>query len=102
MELEEDTSTSLTLQITSMPNKMAYKSEETLDYTGLTVMALYDNGTEVDVTEQCTITPAAGEPFTKYVDIAYNEAHTTLDLTEIYIKRLALTPPSRLTYKEGE
>ena len=102
MELEEDTSTSLTLQITSMPNKMAYKSEETLDYTGLTVMALYDNGTEVDVTEQCTITPAAGEPFAKYVDIAYGEAHTTLELTEIYVKRLTLIPPSRLAYKEGE
>ena len=101
LTLSLDTS-SMTLQITSNPTKTSYMSDEALDYTGLAVKAVYDDETETDVTNQCVITPSAGSPFEEYIDIAYNGAHATLELTRIYVRSLLVNPPTKLIYSEGE
>ena len=48
------------------PEKRDYYYGEPLDYTGLQVMATYRDGTQEDVTELCTITPAEGTSFDYY------------------------------------
>ena len=51
------------LVVTNTPNKINYKYGEIIDYTGLVVKAQYRDGTETDVTEDCTITPEEGSAF---------------------------------------
>ncbi len=48
------------------PTKTDYHNGEILDYTGLVVEAVYRDGTTLDVTDDCTITPAEGEVFNYY------------------------------------
>ena len=44
------------LKIKSLPNKLSYYYEDTLDLDGLELVAVYENGT-MDVTEEFTVTP---------------------------------------------
>ena len=48
------------------PRKVNYRYGEILDYTGLTVEAVYRDGRKVDVTNQCVMTPAEGLSFDYY------------------------------------
>ena len=54
------------ITVTRLPDKTSYKYGEIIDYTGLVVTAQYRDGTEIDVTEDCTITPAEGGAFNYY------------------------------------
>ena len=54
------------LTVTHLPNKIGYKYGEIIDYTGLVVKAIYRDGTEVDVTDDCIIKPEEGSKFDYY------------------------------------
>ncbi len=45
------------------PTKINYKYGETLDYSGLKVEVTYRDGTTIDVTNNCVITPTEGTAF---------------------------------------
>lgn len=47
------------LQI-SLPNKIAYHKGETIDYTGVSVNAVYSDGSTKDITSSATFSPADG------------------------------------------
>lgn len=55
-------------KITSPPNKIEYQEDEALDLTGLVATATFNNGTSLNVTSQCTITPANGTVLKPSVD----------------------------------
>lgn len=48
------------IQITTAPTKTAYTAGEALDLTGIVIKAFWTSGLQVDVTEECTFTPANG------------------------------------------
>ena len=50
----------LFIDVRALPTTTSYEPGETLDYTGVQVIAVYSDGTEIDVTEDCTFTPPAG------------------------------------------
>ena len=52
--------------IITPPRKTDYRYGEILDYTGLTVEAVYRDGRRIDVTEQCVLKPAEGTAFDYY------------------------------------
>ena len=54
------------LTVTHLPDKLSYKYGEIIDYSGLVVTAQYRDGSEVDVTEDCNITPVEGGAFDYY------------------------------------
>lgn len=50
--------------IYTYPTKMTYISGETLDLTGLVVLARYPSGAQLDVTNRCLTNPAEGDTLT--------------------------------------
>ena len=71
------------------PAKINYKFREVIDYTGLRVFAAYRDGTQIDVTKLCTITPANGTIFD------FDDRGTLSKIT-------VTTQPIKTTYKPGE
>lgn len=62
--------------------KLDYEYGEVLDLSGLIVKAYYADGTEKDVTEQCTVTPENGsalEEGENIVSVAYTEDGKTFE-----------------------
>ena len=48
------------IEIRSLPDKTSFFAGEALDYTGVSVVAVMNDGTERDVTADCTFDPADG------------------------------------------
>lgn len=97
------------IKIATLPNDTVYKVGETLDYTGLTVEAHYNNRTTAIIPKsQCTFSPAEGSTVTEntsgYITVTYQgcEDGFTIDIvTVVNIKVNAPTDPP-LTYEAGE
>ena len=51
-------------EITTPPKQTKYFVGENIDYTGIVVSAVYDDGTQHDVTAYCDFEPAQGSAFT--------------------------------------
>ena len=95
------------LEVTMNPTKMTYRIGETMDYTGMVITATYDDDTTSVVTNNCVITPAAGEAFESPVEIVYaegqDEKNCSLALTEITLQRIYIAShPAKTTYKAGD
>lgn len=97
------------IKIATLPNDTVYKVGETLDYTGLTVEAHYNNRTTAIIPKsQCTFSPAEGSTVTQntsgYITVTYQGCEDGLDIeiiTVVGIKVNAPTDPP-LTYEAGE
>ena len=48
------------IEVETPPDKTEYIEGETLDYTGLVVVGIYNDGTSEVITDSCTYTPANG------------------------------------------
>ncbi len=99
------------ISVTTNPTKIAYKYDERISYAGMVVTASYSDSSTLDVTNQCTISPANNKKFNAdtdtYVDISYtegqNEATCMLTLTPILLTALEVTSnPTKTTYSSGE
>ncbi len=98
------------IRIGQYPGKTSYEADEPLDYTGLIVYAVFGDGSEVNINEDCTFNPEEGTPYDadqdQYIEISYVtwtvEYGTGFDLTYNYITELAVTPPAKTNYKYGE
>lgn len=98
--------------VESYPDKMEYETGDTLDLTGLIVKAYYGNGTEKDVTADCSISPAEGTAFGEekgetVVNISYIEENMEFrdsfsvycvgdQYRVLYIE--VITPPTKTEY----
>ena len=48
------------IAITTPPTKVEYKKDDALDLSGIVVTGTFDNGVVVDITDDCTFSPANG------------------------------------------
>lgn len=98
------------ISITTPPTKTAYKAGETLDLTGMVVMATYSDTTTLDVTSRCTFSPADGATLTTSdttITATYLEGGVTKTATQsISVKELSsivvTTPPTTTSYADGD
>ena len=99
------------IKVSQYPTKITYISDESLDYTGLVVIAIYGDGTTEVITEDCTMNPEEGTPYDveqdDYIEVSYTiwtvEYGTGFDLTNNYLTGLVVnTMPNKVNYKYGE
>ena len=98
--------------ILTSPTKTSYTAGETLDLTGIAVKAKFNDGTEQDVTSECTFSPANGTVLYEdtsevIVSWSYGGAATYTAKLPITVKRvlssIAITQnPSKTTYYKGD
>lgn len=69
-----------TLVFTTNPTKMSYVYGEAIDYTGAVLTATFANGASIDVTAQCTFSPAQGT----IIEASGGETETMVVLTAYY------------------
>ena len=103
LTLTEVTLSSLT--ITEYPTKMGYRSGETIDYSGIVIIATYSDGTKVDVAELCNFSPAAGTVFSSDItaNITYFDKICSLNFVEAEDWYLAVrTMPEKTVFVGGE
>jgi hypothetical protein len=82
------------IQITTPPTKTAYTAGETLDLAGIVVKANWSSGLSVDVTAECTFTPAAGTTIyedTTEITVSYVNGGTTYTTTQAITVQRVLT-----------
>ena len=94
------------------PTKTSYTAGETLDLTGIAVKAKFSDGTEQDVTSECTFSPSNGTVLYEdtsevIVSWSYGGAATYTAKLPITVKRvlssIAITQnPSKTTYYKGD
>ena len=100
----------VSIAVTHLPTKTAYKAGETLDLTGLVVTATYDDSSTIDVTARCTFNPDDGDTLTtsdSSVAISYTEGTVTKTtsqaITVIELSSIAITtPPTETDYTVGD
>ena len=98
--------------ILTSPTKTSYNAGEKLDLTGLTVKAKFSDGTEQDITSECTFSPSNGTVLYEdtsevVVSWSYGGAATCTAKQPITVKRvlssIAITKnPNKTTYYKGE
>ena len=98
--------------ILTSPTKTSYTAGEALDLTGLSVKVKFSDGTEQDVTSECTFSPSNGTVLyedTSEVVVSWNyggaATYTTKQL--IIVKRVLTgiaitTAPTKTTYYKGD
>lgn len=69
------------IEVTTMPNKIVYQLDETLDFTGLVVSKVYFDETipSENITARCTFTPAEGSTVTSTDLIEILVTYTEID-----------------------
>ena len=82
------------IEVTTAPTKTSYTAGETLDLTGIVVKANWSSGLQVDITSECTFSPAAGTTLyedTTAVSISYTNNGTTYTTTQTITVQRVLT-----------
>lgn len=94
------------IAIKTTPNKMSYFVGETLDTTGLTITANYNNGTSKTVSSGFTCTPTAlNTAGSQKITVTYSGKITTFDVNveNIVISSIAVkTNPAKTSYYLGD
>ncbi len=94
------------VEIESEPEKTEYYEDETLDTTGLEVVAVYDNGDRVNVpVSECRLDGFDNTPGLKSISVSYGDSTAIfeVEVSELKINSFTLdNPPSKLTYNVGE
>lgn len=98
------------IAVTTPPTKTSYYTGETLDLTGIVVIATYDDGSTAVVTSGCTFSPDDGDTLTASdtaISVSYSEGSTTKTssqaITVIGLESIAVTtPPTKTVYKVDE
>ena len=101
----------VSIAIVKQPTKNAYYSGEQLNLSGIQVMAHYSDGTEEDVTDQCTYVPAEGTELTaatRFVSVTYERGKVQkietvpISVTQTVLERIEITELPKQAYKPGE
>lgn len=99
------------IEVVNRPAKTLYRIGDTLDYTSLMVMAVYEDGHKDDITNVCTYTPANGSLVLNPKDIIVNvdyvkdevPYHTEFDLEVKYLESIYVDKePTKTEYFVGE
>lgn len=92
------------------PDNSLYWLNQPLDYTGVKVVAVYEDGRTENITNQCTFSPANGSIATQMnyinVEVSYTEDETTFEtsfaMEEILPEELIITPPTETVFFIGD
>ena len=99
------------IAVTTAPTKVEYFVGDTLDVTGIVVTATYSDGSEVDVTEDCTFSPEDGATLTAEdttLTVSFTDEEVTktatvsLTVTALALESIAFTGVPTLTYSVGD
>lgn len=98
------------ITVSTPPTKTTYKAGETLDLTGINVLAVYDDGYVESVTQNCVFSPANGATLStsdSSVSISYTLNSVTKTTSQaILVKELSsiavTTPPTEIEYTIGD
>lgn len=94
--------------VRTMPTKTTYEYGDPIDYMGVKIVAVMDDGTEIDITDECVFSPAEGEPAfaTGYTPVSatyYGEDLGTL--FDIYVfsvqPKMLYVYPNRFSFASG-
>ena len=69
------------IEVTKLPNKVAYEVGETFDKTGMVVTATYADETTADVTSKCTVSVDLSTAGEKVVAVAYKDKIASFKIT---------------------
>ena len=92
------------------PTYPFYWINQAISYSGVKIVGEYEDGTKVDITNDCVFTPANGSVVTTprfvNVDVLYvtedeRQLHTAFAMEEIYPEELVITPPTNVEYYSG-
>ena len=97
----------LSLAVATAPTSTQYIVGDTLNLSGLVVTATRRDGIPVDVTSQCTFSPANGSVLsssgTKTITITYQGKSITTTVSVYALSRIAVTTaPTKTAYTYGE
>lgn len=100
-------SSKLALAVTTAPTTTQYIVGDTLNLSGIVVTATRRNGNAVDVTSQCTFSPANGSALsssgTKTITITYQGKSITTTVSVYALSRIAVTTaPTKTSYNVGD
>lgn len=94
------------IKIVSLPDKLTYvDSEEKFDSSGLSVKAVYDDGTEKDADGYVMSVPSLTKPGKKTIVITYGGMSASFDITvtRIPVSSIEISSlPDKTEYLEGE
>ncbi len=99
------------IMITTPPTKTTYLAGESLDLTGIIVKLLASNGSQIDVTSECTFSPASGATLSESVNVVisyywYKDDVTFSASQAVAVKTLEsiaiTTPPTTVDYTDGD
>ena len=95
--------------IITPPTKTVYEKGETLDYSGINVIAVYNNGTQADVTNSCEYDPESGDTATTNMSactVSYTYNATVSDTFDLEVYEFTginvTTEPTNTSYWLGE
>ena len=112
-EVEQEDVTIDRIEVETMPNKTEYFIGETIDFTGLVVVAVYTDGSKVIITNDCSYSPQnytlVEDEGTIEIEVTYQDADqteytTSFDLEGIYndVVKIEVTQmPDNYAYREG-
>ena len=94
------------IEVDKEPNSEMYWKGQPIDYTGVKIVAEYEDGRIVDITNQCAFSPANGEVVfysnSINVDVSYihegKTFNTAFYMEEIVPDELQITPPETTVY----
>lgn len=103
----------ISIEVDTMPDKTEYALGETLDFAGLVIAAVHEDGTRVDVTSQCTYQPAQYSQTTQEGVLTVNVTYTNpdgtfttnfgLDVGAFALESIEVTQmPDKQLYRNGE
>ncbi len=97
------------IEITKKPNKISYYIGESLDSSGMTVTAYYENGKTANVTSNVTVSGDVSSPGTKTVTVSYTEndriksATYQITVMGVEVRNVVFASyPKKSTYIVGE
>lgn len=100
------------IRVKTAPTKTAYKAGESLTVAGMVVVADYSDGTEVNITSQATVSPAAGTTLYEdrtgitlsWTDPETSESYQTTQTITVarVLSSLSVSAPTKNSYKIDE
>lgn len=101
----------LSIAVVKQPTKLAYYSGDQLNLSGVQIMAYFSDGTEEDVTADCTYTPEDGSELvaaTRFVSVTYSRGKVEkietipITVTQVVLEKIDVTEMPKQAYKPGE
>ena len=100
------------LSVTTPPTKTSYKAGESIDLTGIVIMATYSDGSTADVTSECSFSPASGAVVyedTSKITVSWEwegtityQTSQSITVTRVLSSIAITTKPTKTSYTKGE